>query len=309
MEKNNRAEKDEYQPMKILLAYDGSEHAQAAVDLLYELPLHQPLVTLFAVPPTKRFDSQETLQQGLAAAKTKLEEKNMQVTSLLKTGHPAAAINTYAEEIQADMILMGAKGLRSTLGIFLGGVAQQVVEYSKYPVMVVRAPYQGLKRILVVTDGSEYSKKAIEYLAPLCSKGKRNRCSWLPTSVDLRLMHVLPPPIPPDLAARAWAVGPEVIYPAPAPPIDTKKLEQDEENQGIKILDEATATIKEAGFDSSRVMPRGDAATEILAYAKENKVDLIVCGSRGLSEISGWLLGSVSRKLVHYAGSSVLIVK
>jgi len=56
-------------------------------------------------------------------------------------------------------------------------------------------------------------------------------------------------------------------------------------------------------------MPRGDAATEILAYAKENRVDLIVCGSRGLSEITGWLLGSVSRKLVHYAGYSVLIVK
>ena len=36
---------------------------------------------------------------------------------------------------------------------------------------------------------------------------------------------------------------------------------------------------------------------------------MVVCGSRGLSAVSGWLLGSVSRKLVHYAGCSVLIVK
>jgi nucleotide-binding universal stress UspA family protein len=309
MEAKERSENDQTQPMKILLAYDGSEHAQAAVELLSDLPLTQPAVTLIAVLPPQRAAAQETMLHELDAAKARLETKHMQVTSIFRTGHPAAVINAYAEEIQTDLILMGAKGLRATLGIFLGGVAQQVVEYSKHPVLVVRAPYQGLKRILAVTDGSEYSKKAVEYLAPVCSKGKRNRCSWLPADVDLCIMHVLPPPIPPDLAARAWAVGPEVIYPAPAPPIDTKKLEKDEEDQGRKILEEATATFEEAGFTSRSVMPRGDAATEILAYAKENRVDLIVCGSRGLSEITGWLLGSVSRKLVHYAGYSVLIVK
>jgi nucleotide-binding universal stress UspA family protein len=85
--------------------------------------------------------------------------------------------------------------------------------------------------------------------------------------------------------------------------------DRDEEIQGRKILDEATVILKEAGVESNTVMPRGDAASEILAYAKEHQADLIVCGSRGLSEISGWLLGSVSRKLVHYAGCSVLIVK
>ena len=57
------------------------------------------------------------------------------------------------------------------------------------------------------------------------------------------------------------------------------------------------------------MLVRGDAATEIIDYAKERKVDLIVAGSRGLSQVRGWLLGSVSRKLVHYAPCSVLIVK
>jgi len=51
------------------------------------------------------------------------------------------------------------------------------------------------------------------------------------------------------------------------------------------------------------------AVTEIIQYAKENQVDLIVAGSRGLTSMQSWLLGSVSRKLVHYAGCSVLIVK
>jgi nucleotide-binding universal stress UspA family protein len=54
---------------------------------------------------------------------------------------------------------------------------------------------------------------------------------------------------------------------------------------------------------------RGDAATEIIQFAKEENIDMIIAGSRGLSQTQSWLLGSVSRKLVHYAPCSVLLVK
>jgi len=42
---------------------------------------------------------------------------------------------------------------------------------------------------------------------------------------------------------------------------------------------------------------------------KDQKIDLIVTGSRGLGQIRSWLMGSVSRKLVHYSGCSVLVVR
>jgi len=309
MEELRESESAVVHEMKLVLAYDGSEHAQAVIDLACDLPLKGSSTTLMAVLRTQHIQGHERMQAELDRIQTRLEEKGMLVTSALKVGNPAATLNAYSEEIQADLILMGAKGLRATLGILLGGVAQQVVEYSRCPVMVVRAPYRGLKDILVAIDGSIYSQKAMEYIAPLCTSETRRRCSWLPEAIDLHLIHVLPPPIPPDLPARAWAVGPEVIYPAPTPPIDTDRIEKEEENQGKNILELATSLFHEAGLSSKRVMPRGDAATEILAYAKENQVDLIVCGSRGLSEVVSWLLGSVSRKLVHYSGCSVLIVK
>ena len=63
------------------------------------------------------------------------------------------------------------------------------------------------------------------------------------------------------------------------------------------------------GIESTPVLLRGDAATEILDYTDKENVDLIVAGSRGLSTFRGWLTGSVSRKLVHYSNCSVLIVK
>jgi len=309
MNKNEGTSGKAARKMKLVLAYDGSEHAIAAIDLISDLPLREPYVTLMAVLRTQHIQDHENMQEELNNIRERLKARGMQVDTVLKVGNPAATINSHAQEIQADLILMGAKGLRATLGIFLGGVAQQVVEYSSCPVLVVRTPYRGLKRILVAIDGSIYSHKAMDYMAPLCEKDARQRCSWLPEDIDLTLMHVLPPPIPPDLPARAWAVGPEVIYPAPAPPIDTEKIEKEEENQGKNILEQAASLFKSAEIKSKSSMPRGDAATEILDYAKEKQIDLIVCGSRGLSEITGWLLGSVSRKLVHYAGCSVLIVK
>ena len=53
----------------------------------------------------------------------------------------------------------------------------------------------------------------------------------------------------------------------------------------------------------------GETRLRSLDYAREHAIDCIVAGSRGLSRIQGWLLGSVSRKLVHYAECSVLIIK
>jgi nucleotide-binding universal stress UspA family protein len=296
----------------ILLAYDGSEHAQAAVNLLNDLPLAGNQVNVLAVMPTQQIAAHENLMASLKEIQARLSAAGAQVSTELKAGNPAITINAYAAELGVDLIVMGARGLRATLGILLGGVAQQVVEYSNCPVLVVRAPYKGLQRVLVVTDGSLSSQAALEYLAPLCEAGEdatRRRCFWLPEKSDMRLMHVLPPPIPDDITLRTWAAGPEMLYPIPAAPVDKEAIEAEENEQGERLLEEAKSILQSASIQAVGVLPRGDAATEIIAYTQTNHIDLIVCGSRGLSPVAGWLLGSVSRKLVHYAGCSVLIVK
>ena len=117
------------------------------------------------VLPTQSIGGHEALQRSLDAVKEQLELQNLPVEALIKAGNPAASLNAYAEEINANLILIGAQGLRATLGILLGGVAQQVVEYSQCPVLVVRAPYTGINRVLLVTDGSPHSQRAVEYLA------------------------------------------------------------------------------------------------------------------------------------------------
>jgi len=82
-----------------------------------------------------------------------------------------------------------------------------------------------------------------------------------------------------------------------------------EELAGQALLARFKAHLQAAGIPATHVLRRGDAATEIIEHARSTHVDLIVAGSRGLSPMKAWLLGSVSRKLVHYAGCSVLVVK
>jgi nucleotide-binding universal stress UspA family protein len=124
-------------------------------------------------------------------------------------------------------------------------------------------------------------------------------------------MHVLPPTPSPALIARSWPAGSEAM--APMPSYETEQMlakqAEEEESLGKTILQESIETLDRFGIEASSVLMRGDAATEIIEYAKGNQIDLIVTGSRGLSQMRRLLLGSLSRKLVHYAGCSVLIVK
>lgn len=313
------------QTLNIVLAYDGSTHAQAALDLAEDLfhPCAQAgglsgdqnaacRLTAISVLPTQNITHHETMQRTLDAAAERLRAAGLPVTAILKAGTPAASLNAYAEEIGANLIVIGAQGLRASLGILLGGVAQQVVEYSTCPALVVRAPYHPIRRVLAVIDGSPHSRRSLEYLAPPCAgqpDSGGQRCTWLPPNAAVTVMHVLPPPIPYDAMARAWTLGPEVLYPAPIEPVDMEAVLAEEETQGRAILREAEAIFAAAGMGVRTLLQRGDAATQILQTAREQAFDLIVCGSRGRSPVASWLLGSVSRKLVHYAHCSVLIVK
>ena len=102
-----------------------------------------------------------------------------------------------------------------------------------------------------------------------------------------------------------------MVMPVLSPEMEetTKQQAEAEQRQGEVLLAQSEANLNDSGIKVESVLMRGDAATEIMNYIKEKNIDLVVVGSRGLSQVRGWLLGSVSRKLVHYAGCSVLIVK
>lgn len=290
-------------PRYLLLAVDGSEHAKAATQLVQDLPLPDDCqIHIISVLIPRNAQHHVILTHVLEQTQGLLQHSlPNQIETRLLTGYPAEQIVAYAEENRSDLIVMGARGLRSTLGILLGGVAQNVVEYARCPVLVVRAPYEGLQDVLLAVDGSDHSQYALQYL---------QSCPF-PAEVTKHVIHVLPPEITADMFSQSWQTSMEMT-----PPILTEQMQEqllqntkDEEGRGQTLLEEAVAQLENLGFTTASTLRRGDAATEIIAYARQEGIDLIIVGSRGLSTFRGWLLGSVSRKLVHYANCSVLIVK
>jgi nucleotide-binding universal stress UspA family protein len=74
------------------------------------------------------------------------------------------------------------------------------------------------------------------------------------------------------------------------------------------VIDEAMACATELDVDAEGEIMEGDAAEQIVALGRSREADIIVVGSRALGPITGTLLGSVSRAVVHNADRPVLVV-
>ena len=288
------------QRLNILLADDGSQHAQAAVEWLQSISLPpNSQILVFRALHAGQIDFVPDFERSLERTKKQLSSQGYCVETELQLGHAAEKILEIAAARTPDLIILGAKGLRSTVSILLGGVAQHVVEYACCPVFIVRAPYHGFCRVLFATDGSTASQSAACYLGNFP----------LPDNVDLRLMHVLPPMQIPVMMEPYIGGAWQTVYAIPRAPQEEEALRERETKLGEALLTRTRCLLQKNGLEATPVLVRGDAATEILDYAWKNQIDLLVAGSRGLSQFKSLWMGSVSRKLVHYSNCSVLIVK
>ena len=288
---------------KLLLAIDGSNNALEATlfvrDVLGDAGYQ---ITTLTVEPFSKYQQPGNFAALLVRAENIFKQKAVEIETRLLQGTPADTIIDYARVLKPELIVLGAVGLRATLGILLGGVAQQVIEYSCCPVLVIRGEGTRMQNILVALDGSESSTGAVDYLSRFP----------LPDGANLHFMSVFPPIPGPEIFAHSWAVSLEAI--------DALSLEEmrqelaarageEEESLQDSVIAPAMQKFEGKPYHLTSSVPRGDAATEIINFSKNTGVDCIVVGSRGLSKLQSWLLGSVSRKLVHYANCSVLVVR
>jgi len=288
--------------LNILLADDGSAHSKAAIKLLGDLPLtEESLIKALRVFTPSDTADVWLLERTLELTEKALKEQGKRVESEIVLGHPAEKIIEVAKEHEASMIVIGAKGLRATLGILLGGVVQQVIEHAELPVLVVREPYNGLKRVLFTVDGSEQSNNMIDCMGDFP----------FPDGVEFDVLHVAPPIPSEQEIVQYWPSGLDVSFTVPVDEIrqQIEERAKEEEAFGKKVLLEARETLLEHGIKAQISFMRGDGATEIIEYAKDRRTDLIVSGGRGFGPVRSWILGSVSRKLLHYAPCSVMVVK
>jgi nucleotide-binding universal stress UspA family protein len=139
---------------RIVVAYDGSDHAIKALNTAIELAkaFNSKLDVVevvdtaallgmgFApIPSDVIAQIYSKAQNDVEQAKKKAQEAGVKdVTSQVLEGDPATSIIEYASKNGADLIVMGSRGLSTFKRLVLGSVSSKVVQESRIPVLVVK---------------------------------------------------------------------------------------------------------------------------------------------------------------------------
>jgi len=303
--------------MKILIAYDGSECAETALEDLKRagLPgdaeaLVMSMADVFLPPPDDEVETtahvpdavkqareraQRQLAEAAAAAKHASEQikslfPGWQVRSESLADSPAWALIRTADEWHPDLIVMGARG-HSVFGgrLILGSISQRVLYEARCSVRIARASTKDAHdpaRILIGVDQSSDSNAAVD---AVCSR------NW-PKGSEAGVLAVVDTVMPvnsADPAAMKWI---EVA--------DERNWDQVRE-----IFEPLAEKLRRAGLHAEVLVRRGNPADEILDEANTWGADCIFVGAKGTRGIDRLLLGSVSSAISARAHCSVEVVR
>jgi nucleotide-binding universal stress UspA family protein len=137
---------------RILLAYDGSEGANRALEAAIELArLHKGKIWALAVEENLphviatvgeyqdiKEQANDKFRQLLEAARARGEEAGIELKTILRAGHPAQTIISVAQDAEVDVILVGHSGLSGVWAAFLGTTAEKVSRHAPCSVLIVR---------------------------------------------------------------------------------------------------------------------------------------------------------------------------
>ncbi|AIQ62373.1 Stress response protein NhaX [compost metagenome] len=140
-------------------------------------------------------------------------------------------------------------------------------------------------KILLAYDGSKAANKALDRAVELAKVTQGS---------SLHVVHAFEFP--------RFFIG-EALAPLPA------SVNKDYYDVAVKTTEEVKQRLADEGLNAKVELLQGSPAETILKYAKDNEIDIIVIGSRGLGGIREFVLGSVSHNVVQSARIPVLVVK
>jgi len=283
--------------MRILVAYDGSECADAALDDLRNagLPRDAQIKVLSVVenwlPPPSGLEIVEHIdrdQEYLALARrggNRLVsmEPGWDVKSESGAGSPATVIIERAEEWGADLIVVGSHGHTALGRFFFGSVSQKVLHEARCSVRVARGRVEepGTPvRLIIGVDGSKGSEAVIDSVADR---------RW-PAGSEARIVNA------------TWAT-PQLTSQRIVGPIN--KWIAEEKVRIQKMIDEATGKLRAAALKTDVVVKADDPRRLLIAEAESWGADCIFLGARGAGRIERFLIGSVSSAVAARAHCSV----
>ncbi|MFN8474007.1 MAG: universal stress protein [Anaerolineae bacterium] len=306
--------------MKVLIPYDGSSSADAAIlDLLRAgLPEHVEAVVLSVadvwMPPTDDEpgadlpdDLPVALKMARAQAAEAVEEARTlameaacRVCELFPTWKveaesvaeaPAWAIIKKVEDWKADLVVLGSHGRTALSQFILGTVAQKVLTEVHCSVRIARPSHPdpvAPVRIVLGMDGSPGADEALRTVAE--REWPDGSEVLIVASADSKVSIATAPFVPPG---AGWV------------------HESDESTHGWihSVVDGAAGDLRRAGLGVSQAVRDGDPREILVAEAARWDADCIFVGASGLTRLGYLVLGSISTAVAARAGCSVEVVR
>ena len=150
-------------------------------------------------------------------------------------------------------------------------------------------------KILVCTDGSKHSQKALEETVVIAKGCNVN---------EVAIIHVYERYVPRLMSGDEGFISDQEMASIRG------MMEEHKQEEGKKILSEALKNIEGKNIKARTVLKEGHPADTIVSIAHEEGFDMIVIGSRGLGGLKKLFLGSVSNAIIQeVVNCSVLVVK
>jgi nucleotide-binding universal stress UspA family protein len=291
---------------KILVPLDGSQLAERALGpalrlaqedgteiLLVRVPIRSQMFIPaeggygLLYPERAEAEARDEALAYLRDVQTARAGRNYGLRVKLVEGEVAGALVDVAQEEKVDLIVMSSHGYSGLTRWVLGSVAEKVLHGAPCPVLVIRSP-QPFSQALITLDGSPLAAQALEPTLAVA------RC----LGATVTLLRVLPEV---DLN-------------------DVKGLDEYELGLSTRLVEELHETAETYLAELAQTYGRpsqpikvevrsGPAADTILKYAELHDIDLIGMATHGRAGLRRWIYGSVTEKVLHSAGCSMLIVR
>lgn len=269
---------------KIIIGYDGTDSADDALALGREVGRATAAeLVVVGVFPSGPFVDAEQQKQFAHKVQSAADLVGAEAEAF-PSNSPARGLHDAADELGADLLVVGSSSGAGIGRMSAGGVAVSLLHGSPCAVAVAPAGLHeaavALSEIGVALDGSQESRDAQDAAVALAQA----------TGAKLRLMTVS---VPAQATAFGWGYG-----------VFDIEGQLREEHQ--RTLDEAARQVP-AGIEVETELLFGGTVTQLLGRAAE-RVDLLCLGSRGYGPARRVLLGSTSSHIVKQAPCAVLVI-
>lgn len=239
---------------KILYADSGTGHTQEMLKALLDIPAIKKanLALLHVVPPqiTSEAVAAKWEEGGklIADVIKNVEPEPHKVSTILRQGEPKDTVCEVAEEIKADLIIMGSRGLKRLEAILGNSVSQYVFQLTDRPMLLVKDDIyvKKIKRVMVAMDKSKAAQYALELALYLLKDYREAELIFARVNPDLK----------PDLL-----------------PLSKTEMENN------PIIAPAAAKAKQFGISYRCVVTGGKPGEELCNLVDEYNVDLLLLGS------------------------------